>query len=261
MIRLDGNSLAAFRGCGVAGTVQRMAGCLVHQASPYSAAATAALKAQFPSYWSAISQYGYDNPSMVPYINEDPYFIASLINVGKTRWLVSDGNSWIVTNIPSSQNLKTKIVVCKVIYVQDALNFVGTTSTDSMAQVGNLLLRFADTIQCSTQSYYIRYVVSDITGIHTLENRDNNFYYDGADVGTHNSIGYNAAGTRMLFKTANTQVGLKFSCKECIFSGSSTGHFVPYVSQTQGAGMIDLTDMTFYENKGTGSFTISDSPA
>ena len=29
MIRLDGNNLAAFRGAGVAGTVQRMAGCVL----------------------------------------------------------------------------------------------------------------------------------------------------------------------------------------------------------------------------------------
>lgn len=41
-------------------------------ASPYSLAATQALKAAFPQYWTAIRDYGYAHPQLVPFINEDP---------------------------------------------------------------------------------------------------------------------------------------------------------------------------------------------
>ena len=84
MIRLDGNNLAAFRGCGVAGTVQSVAGCELFGAargtSPYSAAATRALKAQFPTQWETIRDYGFSHPALVPFINEDPMLVMSLID-------------------------------------------------------------------------------------------------------------------------------------------------------------------------------------
>ena len=60
-------------------------------ASPYSPEATQALKAAFPQYWTAISDYGYAHPALVPFVNEDPMLIVSLVEVGKTRWLVGDG--------------------------------------------------------------------------------------------------------------------------------------------------------------------------
>lgn len=40
--------------------------------SPYSLAATQALRAAFPAYWTAIRDYGYAHPQLVPFINEDP---------------------------------------------------------------------------------------------------------------------------------------------------------------------------------------------
>ena len=56
-------------------------------ASPYSPEATQALRAAFPQYWTAIRDYGYAHPALVPFINEDPMLIVSLVEVGKTRWL------------------------------------------------------------------------------------------------------------------------------------------------------------------------------
>ena len=96
MIRLDGNSLAAFRGAGVAGTVQSVAGCelfgaarLPSWASPYSAAATRALKAQFPTQWPTIRDYGFSHPEIVGYMNayapEDAKIAYSLVPLDKWR--------------------------------------------------------------------------------------------------------------------------------------------------------------------------------
>ena len=62
---------------------------------PYSAQATAALKAQFPTQWPTIRDYGFAHPALVPFINEDPMLVMSLIDGLGTRWLVGDGNSWI----------------------------------------------------------------------------------------------------------------------------------------------------------------------
>ena len=103
MIRLDGNSLAAFRGAGVAGTVQSVAGCELFGAareplwaSPYSAAATAALKAQFPDKWNDIMDYGFRNPNMVPWINEDPMLVCSVVE-GLGVWRMIKGNGHYIT--------------------------------------------------------------------------------------------------------------------------------------------------------------------
>ena len=40
--------------------------------SPYSAAATRALKAAFPNDWEAIRDYGWEHPEIVPYVNDNP---------------------------------------------------------------------------------------------------------------------------------------------------------------------------------------------
>ena len=58
--------------------------------SPYSLAATQALRAAFPQYWKAIRDYGFAHPALVPFVNEDPMLIVSLVEVGKVRWLYPD---------------------------------------------------------------------------------------------------------------------------------------------------------------------------
>ena len=123
MIRLDGNSLAAFRGAGVAGTVQSVAGCELFGAarsplwaSPYSAAATRALKAQFPTQWATIRDYGFSHPEIVGYMNayapEDAKIAYSLVEGIGTRWLYNNGAACIDTGIILTSfpyNLKTKV--------------------------------------------------------------------------------------------------------------------------------------------------------
>ena len=61
-----------------------------YKGSPYSLAATQALNAAFPQYWKAIRDYGLAHPALVPFVNEDPMLIVSLVEVGKVRWLVGD---------------------------------------------------------------------------------------------------------------------------------------------------------------------------
>ena len=115
MIRLDGNSLAAFRGAGVAGTVQSVAGCELFGAarmpswtSPYSAAATRALKAQFPTQWPTIRDYGFSHPEIVGYMNayapEDAKIAYSLVEGIGHRYIYGTGTQYINTNYLLSSN-------------------------------------------------------------------------------------------------------------------------------------------------------------
>ena len=129
MIRLDGNSLAAFRGAGVAGTVQSVAGCELfgeHRwpswASPYSAAATRALKAQFPTQWPTIRDYGFAHPEIVGYMNayapEDAKIAYSLVpTLGKWRKIVSsNGQGYFTTNqYLTSYPLIIKAKICNAV--------------------------------------------------------------------------------------------------------------------------------------------------
>ena len=71
-------------------------------ASPYSAQATAALKAQFPTQWPTIRDYGFAHPEIVGYMNayapEDAKIAYSLVpTLGVIRWLVGDGIAYIIT--------------------------------------------------------------------------------------------------------------------------------------------------------------------
>lgn len=70
-------------------------------ASPYSAQATAALLAQFPTQWPTIRDYGFAHPEIVGYMNayapEDAKIAYSLVEGIGTRYLVSDGTAWVET--------------------------------------------------------------------------------------------------------------------------------------------------------------------
>lgn len=65
--------------------------------SPYSAQATAALKAQFPTKWPTIAKYGFAHPEIVGYMNayapEDAKIAYSLVpTLGVIRWCAGDGS-------------------------------------------------------------------------------------------------------------------------------------------------------------------------
>lgn len=96
MIRLGSNRLTVCRRGGMSvtqagrGGMEWLAGGRRPRwSSPYSAQATAALKAQFPTQWATIRDYGFAHPALVPFINEDPMLVCSLIpELGITRWLI-----------------------------------------------------------------------------------------------------------------------------------------------------------------------------
>ena len=145
MIGLGSNRLTCCRRGGMSvtqagrGGMEWLAGGRVPSwASPYSAAATAALKAQFSAeQWATIRDYGFAHPALVPFINEDPMLVCSLMELGKIRWLRSAKNGYI--DMPVTYNTLADTLYAKYVYR-------GT----SMSEGSGLFGAYTDnlTIQC-----------------------------------------------------------------------------------------------------------------
>ena len=75
-------------------------------ASPYSAAATAALKAQFPTQWPTIRDYGFAHPEIVPYMNayapEDAKIAYSLVAGLGIRAIINGAGAWLDTEFTAT---------------------------------------------------------------------------------------------------------------------------------------------------------------
>lgn len=94
MIGLGSNRLSVCRRGGMSvtqagrGGMEWLAGGRMPSwASPYSAQATAALKAQFPTQWPTIRDYGFAHPEIVPIVNKAP-LTAPYIIVGDLAFMV-----------------------------------------------------------------------------------------------------------------------------------------------------------------------------
>ena len=106
MIGLGSNRLTIARRGGMSvtqagrGGMEWLAGVRVPSwASPYSAAATAALLAQFPTQWPTIRDYGFAHPALVPFINEDPMLVMSLIDGLGIRRLIPASGAYVKTTV------------------------------------------------------------------------------------------------------------------------------------------------------------------
>ena len=271
MIRLDGNNLAAFRGAGVAGTVQSVAGCELFGAArwpswanpylPYSKAAGEALVAQFPTQWPTIRDYGFAHPALVPFINEDPMLVMSLIDGLGTRWLVGDGASLIdlgiklgtgsktlaafkyIVNPVNNKSLLAGVNVQQIHYNQYLYyQYQGTWNSTGMSMAKDTEYEIETSLMQGSQYIKVNGVIKKTTTS------------GGTQEPTTNTciFSYSPEGT-------GTEVTCKFA--KAWLNGELVRDMVPFISQTQGMGMLDLVNGVFHENKGTGSFTISESPA
>ena len=287
MIRLDGNSLAAFRGAGVAGTVQSVAGCelfgaarVPSWASPYSAAATRALKAQFPTQWPTIRDYGVSHPEIVGYMNayapEDAKIAYSLVEGIGTRWLIASGGALIDTGYKPQADkihLKTKLQIHGP--VKSGTQFVAygfyngsrvPISFYCPGGVANTMTVYhevANVLGTSASSFtFAKNETVDIEV--TVENNSRTVTQNGVTKTQSftGSLGNNLP--IILFGSRNTsgyymEVASSFS--DTILDDL---HLVPFIHDDNGTkvnGFLDLPTGDFYPNAGSGSFTISESPA
>ena len=276
MIRLDGNSLAAFRGAGVAGTVQSVAGCELFGAarsplwvSPYSAAATRALKAQFPTQWATIRDYGWEHPEIVPFVNEDPMLVMSLIDGLGTRLILTEAyNVAIDTEYYWKAGSSIKM---DFISISNADNYsIFGASNGSTYQQGELAVFWnrgrwdVVTPSSNTASNATQVGTYAANTAYLIELNDSKFKVNGTEYSISVYSQYQGTKTIYFFATHRpTPWYGAYKMKEAILyqDGVEQKHFVPFKSSTQGNGMLDIVGLRFHPKVGSGSFTISDSPA
>lgn len=251
-------------------------GRLPRWATPYSAQATAALLAQFPTQWPTIRDYGFAHPEIVGYMNayapEDAKIAYSLVEGIGTRWLVGDGTAYIDTLYVHKSTTAANITykcdtrrnwAClfgyrNVSYSANAYNFWNgwSSAVHCYSRTGN---EKAGTVAFEADAKYHAETSGLVAKI----------YKNGALSETITSTGKNngGLGTWFLFSCnkAGSATGKQTECTtqafisdfEILESGEMIKHFVPF-KRNGAMGMIDLLTGTFYGNaNSSGSFTES----
>ena len=265
-------------------------------ASPYSAQATAALLAQFPTQWPTIRDYGFAHPEIVGYMNayapEDAKIAYSLVpTLGKVRLLVNSNNAYIDTGVAATDiSLVSVDIDFTVINVapSDASWVFGTLNQTTPVRqftINNNLNRLvrctvrndggAGSIQTDAQAiagklYRVRdYKLNECTinGVrYTFE--QSNFSLGGVNFGLFACI----RNSQITY--GNNGIGATD-----IKNGNQRTYFIPFklgvarsadqvYPSSKGAqavgtlGMLDLVTGLFHPNaNSSGSFTISETPA
>lgn len=277
MIRLDGNSLAAFRGAGVAGTVQSVAGCelfgaarMPSWASPYSAAATQALKAAFSAdQWATIRDYGFSHPEIVPYMNayapEDAKIAYSLVEGIGTRGIRTDKSAYIDTGIKATSNTDCQIDYydCVLVSSQEHILF-GARNGSWSANYG---VNAASSNNTGMYAYYNYDGQTRITPAtaRLVKLAKGKLYLDGVESfsKTYSAFSFNL--NIYIFGTNNGGTHqyspeVKAKSFKVWVNDELVREMYPFIRNGVN-GMIDVLSGTFYQNAGSGSFTISETPA
>ena len=224
-------------------------------ASPYSAQATAALKAQFPTQWPTIRDYGFAHPEIVGYMNayapEDAKIAYALVpTLGYIRNLICGASSTISTGIVSNTLTVLKATVTFTSssgwrHIGDAthgdnddwrlFDLNGTLYWDcgSARIIRSLALNTKATIEIGN-NYTI------VNGTRNSGTTQTNIYANDILI----------AGDGALTLHGNME----------IFDGTAWHTFVA-AKHNGKSGLVDLADGSFHEPTGTGATTISETPA
>ena len=201
---------------------------------------------------------------MVSYINEDPDVICSVVNVGKKRYVESFGSQYFLIDMDFSTPVS--LIECGFLAKSGTPAPFGTWENTAAAKAvaldtynggrfslgGNLAALNAG---ITTNTYYY------------FEYKNGKVYVNG------NYVQDKASNTSTL-----TKMGVF-----CVLIGTNPNYFmspqkvyrlhmvagneidlVPFIHDDNGTkknGMLDLVSGTFYQNAGSGSFTISETPA
>ena len=271
MIGLGSNRLTCCRRGGMS-VRQIGSGGMRLVASPYSAQATAALKDAFTAaQWQTIKAYGFAHPEIVGYMNayapEDAKIAYSLVEGIGTRWLVGDGQAYIRLLYHTTKNDNIELHG----YKTSNSNWFYGTRPEGYSQ-GTIFFTNSDTTvriaNCSPNGDATS--VSSYSGEIMLTTNGRAFTLNGRSYTMPapivNSIEYDMC----LFGLFDSNV-LKYpttisNCKIAKFkvTGDNNLEVYPFIRKINGVdtcGMIDVLSGTFYQNAGSGSFTISESPA
>ena len=225
-------------------------------ASPYSAQATAALKAQFPTQWPTIRDYGFAHPALVPFINEDPMLVMSLIDGLGTRWLVGDGTAYIDTLVEVTADITAtlKIRNCQ----SNRKSVFGPTGGNQWLYSFMVAEDYWRYYPNGSGRWQLPLSSAPKEGVSEVYLSPTSMKINGYDATWSTDGGATAAGTYCLFKGYGGVCTVDFA-KAVI---GSSRDMVPY-KKNGAMGMIDMLTGTFYGNaNSSGSFSESiDSPS
>lgn len=241
--------------------------------SPYDSTTAAYLMVAYPAYWRQIREYGFANSELVPYINNDPDLICSLVDVGVTRWLVGDGVAYIdITNtFKTTDEISFEAIMDSIITIKNQYQaYAGAYNSNTSNHIINALWYntnktffvngWAGNANFITAGDILRAVIND-SGC-TLTNVTKSTYISSSNhtnsyPGTVPHFGVFAEvrtdGTLMQYQQLCgrfrfLQIGNKCRLVPCVHNGMS--------------GMLDIVNIEWYGNaNSSGSFTISETPA
>ena len=249
--------------------------------SPYNAAATAALKEQFPTQWPTIRDYGFAHPEIVGYMNayapEDAKIAYSLVpTLGVIRKLNATGTQFIDLGItPQGGAVTIEFLAGYVRQKTTYQAFIGNENTTNNPWIG--IVANSKTLGITYGNGWTRQFSATIE---PETNIDLHYYNPMSGTATLTLNGTTSTGTAYAFTAINRTLRIfdnhgnasgayqplegwfaRFKYNEV---GNGAREMYPFIRKINGVdtcGMIDVLSGTFYQNAGSGSFTISETPA
>ena len=205
-------------------------------ASPYSAQATAALKAQFPTQWPTIRDYGVSHPEIVPYVNANPLGFGELIAYYQMcEYFNTNGANALQVTLPQS-GLIMSFTIMKTASGTGEAGCAGRSGTSEIYFMNGKLYDWSSSqlIQPTSGSNAPDNTKIDVIAKFTHDGMLNIGAYDiGRYVWTGNIYGASIATEQ----------------DEQVFD------LIPCYNKTSGEiGAFDVLGRQFYENKGSGTF-------
>ena len=230
--------------------------------SPYSAQATAALKAQFPTQWPTIRDYGFAHPEIVGYMNayapEDAKIAYSLVEGIGTRWLVGTGTQWIDTGLYATQNTTAKAKA----------KLAGTSSSSYQGIFGaritdrnrgfDICLVYPNGIYYDFSNNSTELTLGPLGTEANVEMNKNGGWLNGAKVFDSSTTAFTSPSKVAIFGrtdggTTNTRP-FNGPIAFVEFGGDLNAKFVPFIRNNV-KSMLEIVSGTFHPNMGTGTFT------
>ena len=232
-------------------------------ASPYSAQATAALKDAFTAaQWQTIRDYGFAHPEDVEIVNqvatsiyfaEDKYILYSFIDLGIIRGLVTDGSAYIQLQVRYNTHYTYELLFAN-------------TATGGWVFGGNVGIAGSGYGLAAAQwrngdKYVIiptlptdyTKIVADKDGIKVGDN-----YYALPSQSSESQ----SDNIRLFWGSGSSasKIGKYGRYRIKDKTGVVILDLVPFIHENKN-GLLDWLTGTFYQNAGSGSFTISETPA
>lgn len=227
-------------------------------ASPYSAQATAALKAQFPTQWPTIRDYGFAHPEIVPIVNQYPFYAALKALYHCVEYIQTSGTQYLETTylLDNTDIIETDILLtinnaCVTWGTRNFNEFwVGSSGAHNWGTMsGSTLYRsnlstteFRNVKHGQNGIYVNDSLKSSYSGTQSTTKDTYGLWIFKVNSAQGEMSGYNSCGIRMKgFKVKKSDNSLGLWLEPCYDDGNVIG-------------MYDVITNTFYTNKGTGTF-------